>query len=515
MKKRHLRRHRHIACNTINYNENFLQQTTMNETNDNEIIILCKRNTITDIQKELLKKGLSFVPKPKDKNIKQLYTDLCQFIQKLRRTFTSHSYQKKRQETKNIDPIRPARKPPKYIETSCGNNNLETFIHRIRLEIINPEKHIQQKKDNLTRAQRRALKELTTNKNIVINKADKGSTIVIEDREDYIQNAYEHLNNPTVYQELDNDDSEKHKQIINQKLERLHTAGLIQSNWFEYCKPPKKHRTSRLYFLKKIHKNPMSIRPIVSSCNSITENISKFIDTWLQPYVQTLPSFIKDTTDIFKAPPLIATRNSHSLRNKLVRAKLPTEDTKRESNDTTLNPDTTQPTNLPDEYPICLFNKTSQNFRNPITRCTKNCIICKMLATNLFARSTSKKTKHQTTLPPEDQHYNCKSKNVIYLATCNYKNCAAQYIGYTTRSLRDRIYEHLQTNTSAIYKHCTQLHHPLQKVKFQILTQAPKDTKNKDLWLRQLVSQATPIPLRGKGLVRLRYRTGDNAKILA
>ena len=28
-------------------------------------------------------------------------------------------------------------------------------------------------------------------------------------------------------------------------------------------------------------------------------------------------------------------------------------------------------------------------------------------------------------------------------------------------------------------------HHPLQKVKFQILTQAPKDTKNKDLWLRQ------------------------------
>ena len=71
-KKRHLSRHRHIACNTINYNENFLQQTIMNETNDNEIIILCKRNTITDTQKELLKKGLSFVPKPKDTNIKQL-----------------------------------------------------------------------------------------------------------------------------------------------------------------------------------------------------------------------------------------------------------------------------------------------------------------------------------------------------------------------------------------------------------------------------------------------------------
>ena len=97
-----------------------------------------------------------------------------------------------------------------------------------------------------------------------------------------------------------------------------------------------------------------------------------------------------------------------SLRNKLVRAKLPTEETERETTDTTLNTVTTQPTNLPDEYPICLFKKTSQNFRNPINRCTKNCTACKMLTTNLFARSTTKKTKQQTTLPPEGQHYNCK-----------------------------------------------------------------------------------------------------------
>ena len=49
------------------------------------------------------------------------------------------------------------------------------------------------------------------------------------------------------------------------------------------------------YFLKKIHKNPMGIRPIVSSVNSITENISNFVDFWLQPIVKGLPSYIKDT----------------------------------------------------------------------------------------------------------------------------------------------------------------------------------------------------------------------------
>ena len=63
-----------------------------------------------------------------------------------------------------------------------------------------------------------------------------------------------------------------------------------------YCKPPNNHRTAQLYFLKQIHKNPMGIRPIVSSVNSITENMSKFVDHWLQPIVKQLPSYIKDTT---------------------------------------------------------------------------------------------------------------------------------------------------------------------------------------------------------------------------
>ena len=41
----------------------------------------------------------------------------------------------------------------------------------------------------------------------------------------------------------------------------------------------------------------MGIRPIISSCNSITEPISQFIDKWLQPYVKKLPSYLKDSTE--------------------------------------------------------------------------------------------------------------------------------------------------------------------------------------------------------------------------
>ena len=39
---------------------------------------------------------------------------------------------------------------------------------------------------------------------------------------------------------------------------------------------------------------------MVSSCNSITERISQFVDRWLQSHVRKFPSYLKDTTDFLK-----------------------------------------------------------------------------------------------------------------------------------------------------------------------------------------------------------------------
>ena len=96
-----------------------------------------------------------------------------------------------------------------------------------------------------------------------------------------------HLNDPTVYKPLHNISPTLKEAIIN-KLTSLRNKGFLKQTWFEFCKPPRQTRTSRLYFLKKIHKNPMGIRPIVSSCNSITEPISQFVDRWLQPHVKKI-----------------------------------------------------------------------------------------------------------------------------------------------------------------------------------------------------------------------------------
>ena len=109
-----------------------------------------------------------------------------------------------------------------------------------------------------------------------------------------------HLNNPNIYEPLSTDISPTLKELITEKLKALKNNGLLKQAWFEFCKPPKQTRTSRLYFLKKIHKNPMGIRPIVSSCNSITEPISQFVDRWLQPHVKNLPSYLRDSTEFLK-----------------------------------------------------------------------------------------------------------------------------------------------------------------------------------------------------------------------
>jgi len=70
---------------------------------------------------------------------------------------------------------------------------------------------------------------------------------------------------------------------------------------YEFCLLPLKPHLARFYLLKKIHKNPPTIRPIVSSCNnSPTENISQFTDHWVQPSLKTLPSYIQDATQFLQ-----------------------------------------------------------------------------------------------------------------------------------------------------------------------------------------------------------------------
>ena len=55
-----------------------------------------------------------------------------------------------------------------------------------------------------------------------------------------------------------------------------------------------------MYFLKKIHKNPIAVRPIVSGCSGHTEEIPQLIDRHLQQFVPKIKSYIQDTEELIR-----------------------------------------------------------------------------------------------------------------------------------------------------------------------------------------------------------------------
>ena len=109
---------------------------------------------------------------------------------------------------------------------------------------------------NLSLEEQKALRELKNDTDLIINKADKGSTIVVQNRADYIRDALEHLDYPIRYKELDGDPTRSICRGLNKFLIRLYKKGLLKKKQVDFCSPPEKARLVRLYFLKKIHKSP-------------------------------------------------------------------------------------------------------------------------------------------------------------------------------------------------------------------------------------------------------------------
>ena len=155
---------------------------------------------------------------------------------------------------------------------------------------------------NLSREESEVLNSLASNDSIVIKSADKGSGIVVEDRTGYLEAGLEHLSDTSIYEEVETDPTQQLASAINTYASRLLDKGIIDHITKEYLTfqesdPP---RTQQLYFLKKIHKNPIAVRPIVSGCGGPTERISRLIDLHLQPLVPLVDSYIRDSTHLIQ-----------------------------------------------------------------------------------------------------------------------------------------------------------------------------------------------------------------------
>ena len=86
-------------------------------------------------------------------------------------------------------------------------------------------------KDNLSKDERKALKELQSDTSIVILQADKGRSTVILNREDYLEKCMDHINN-TPYQLLKKDPTTKIKTKTLKQLKVLKDNELIYNKLY-------------------------------------------------------------------------------------------------------------------------------------------------------------------------------------------------------------------------------------------------------------------------------------------
>ena len=141
--------------------------------------------------------------------------------------------------------------PPK------GHPNLELFLSEVEKELFS----CTSKKlgySNLSTEEWKAMHSLADDRSIVIKKADKGSSVVVWDRNDYVMEAEIQLSDANVYKDVSF--NEKMLQDLvgtsNKLFQNLKSKGKISDKQLKYFTYEYKKATNlgKLYLLPKIHK---------------------------------------------------------------------------------------------------------------------------------------------------------------------------------------------------------------------------------------------------------------------
>ena len=127
-----------------------------------------------------------------------------------------------------------------------------------------------QSKDNLSKDERKAWKELQSDTSLVILPADNSRSTIILNREDYLEKCMDHINNGP-YQSLKKDLTTKIKAKILKQLKTLKDNEFIDNKLYYYLKPIESP-APRFYGQPETHKSGVPIRPIVSYSGSVVQS---------------------------------------------------------------------------------------------------------------------------------------------------------------------------------------------------------------------------------------------------
>ncbi|KAL5020728.1 hypothetical protein ScPMuIL_002188 [Solemya velum] len=257
--------------------------------------------------KSLLEKGFKFTPTPKP-NITEMKSDVQKFCRKLRlREFFGYDTSTDNSLVRNKSNWAPNR---------GRDSHLDCFIDTITKFPVTNSKNFKQ---NISKAEQRALEKLKQDETIVIKEADKGGAIVIMDKDYYREKVLDQLNDGIFYK--------KHsgKKTVMKKIKHLieHHPNSVTEKEADYlCNFQIKD--SNFYGLPKVHKSSeiitaveeqkcsyievhrpkdLKLRPIVAGPESETQRLSHFLDLILKPICEKIPSFVRDDMDFLNHIP--------------------------------------------------------------------------------------------------------------------------------------------------------------------------------------------------------------------
>jgi hypothetical protein len=270
------------------------------EANLNRNIVNLSDYALSPSDKTILQKGLSFVPTPRITK-----TPILKAAETLSRRLKLYHFFNARPTLQNSYQKLPFTGKSNW---TPPDSKIDNDVHKCISDIIRDINGIklQSENSNISADEMSSLHRLSKNENIVIKKADKGSAIVIMNKEDYLFEGYRQLQNPLHYKRLEKPIFMETAKLITDILIDLKEASYISEKQLKFLQPTADPRSRIFYTLPKIHKPtdkwtvPGKIppgRPIVSDCDSESEKVAGFIDDYIKGKANKHPSYLKDTYD--------------------------------------------------------------------------------------------------------------------------------------------------------------------------------------------------------------------------
>lgn len=173
---------------------------------------------------------------------------------------------------------------------------------RIPRGVIRKQGRRPQCPSNISKKEHAALHDLSTNPDVVIKKADKGSSIVLMNKKDYVMSCLTQLENRKFYLPINEGRCSRNGNAISRTFKGMYARKEIDKKTLDFLLQERKVSERYFYGLPKIHKgrdkwmhNIPPLRPIISDTDSESYLAAKFVDTYLRPVGSLHPSFLQDT----------------------------------------------------------------------------------------------------------------------------------------------------------------------------------------------------------------------------